>query len=227
MLRGVCGVNMGAVELLTDRRKYGGRRTSDRPVRFRTSSNFSPTGLQRCRSACWTGAMAGNHRSPCRRSGVRARALSQPATPHELHARSTLPWPRRRERPQKSVGGRSHLCHSSATAVRVQACGAVLRPSFFSCLLHFARCCCIAWSRAACSVHTAFQPHLCAGAARGSFFLCDRFLTLGRSSRVAGRLEPFWWRLSSGPAFARVWVKRVAAMAPAVVERLRGEAARV
>ena len=35
--------------------------------------------------------MAGNRRSPCRRRGVQARTLSQPATPPELHARSTRP----------------------------------------------------------------------------------------------------------------------------------------
>ena len=37
------------------------------------------------------GAMAGNRCSPRRRSGVRTRALSQPATPHEPHIRSTRP----------------------------------------------------------------------------------------------------------------------------------------
>lgn len=37
--------------------------------------------------------MAGNRCSPRRRSGVRTRALSQPAAPHEPHIRSTRPTP--------------------------------------------------------------------------------------------------------------------------------------
>ena len=41
----------------------------------------------------WRGAMAGNRCSPRRRSGVRTRALSQPAAPHEPHIRSTRPTP--------------------------------------------------------------------------------------------------------------------------------------
>ena len=43
------------------------------------------------RSEHMHGAMAGNRCSPRRRSGVRTRALSQPATAHEPHIRSTRP----------------------------------------------------------------------------------------------------------------------------------------
>ena len=102
-----------------------------------------------------------------------------------------------------------------------------MRPSFFSCMLHFLCCSCMALARAVCAVHAVFQPQLCGAAARGTFFLCERSLVLGRSSRVTGCLLPFWWRLSCAPAFARVWVTRWAAMAPAAGARLREEAARV